>query len=378
MTKNTLKIGLVVDDGLDRLDGVQKYTVTIGTYFASLGHEVHYLCGQTNRTDIPNIHSLSRNISVRSNGGNQLTIPLPASKKAIKKLLDQEDFDILHVQVPYSPFLAGKIISYAHKKTPIVGTFHILPFGKWQIIGSYLLGVAQRLSIRKFSQFWSVSKPAQKFAKSTFGITSKVLPNPVVIADFKPTKPVKTKDKTIRLVYLNRLVKRKGCMELLKALVWALEHNKIKRGIHLDICSEGYDRIRLEEFVATHSLEKMVSFRGYISDEKKAKYLQQSDIAVFPSLGGESFGIVLIEAMAAGAGAVIGGDNPGYASVLEQEETLFDPTNTIAFGTKLADLIMDDTKRAKIHAYQQKMITQYDVSVVGDALLTTYQNLQRK
>ncbi len=378
MPKNTLKIGLVVDDGIDRLDGVQKYTVTIGNYFASLGHEVHYLCGQTTRTDIPNIHSLSRNVSIRSNGGNQLTIPLPASKMKIKKLLDKEKFDVLHVQTPYSPFLAGRIIKYAHGKTPIVGTFHILPFSIWQIAGSYFLGLLQTFSIKKVDTFWSVSAPAQTFAKRTFRINSSVLPNPVVIKDFKPKTPKKQNSKTARLVYLNRLVKRKGCMQLLEALSWAIDNNKVTGAIHLDICSDGYDRKRLEEYVATHNLEQNVTFHGYISDEEKATLLQQADIAVFPSLGGESFGIVLIEAIAAGAGAVIGGNNPGYASVLHREDTLFDPNNTEEFGGMIAELVANESKRAEIHEYQQKIIDDYDVAVVGDKLLETYQSLHKK
>lgn len=378
MPKNTLKIGLVVDDGLDRLDGVQKYTVTIGNYFASLGHEVHYLCGQTTRTDMQNVHSLSRNVSIRSNGGNQLTIPLPASGKKIKRLLDTEKFDVLHVQTPYSPFLAGKIIKHTHRTTPIVGTFHILPFSWWQIVGSYLLGFVQTLSIRKFDMFWSVSTPAQNFAHKTFRIKSKVLPNPVVIKDFKPKSIRKQNDGTIRLVYLNRLVKRKGCMQLLEALSWAIENKKIKHNIHLDICSDGYDRERLESYVVTNNLEEKVTFQGYITDKEKADLLQQADIAVFPSLGGESFGIVLIEAMAAGAGAVIGGNNPGYASVLQSNDTLFDPNNTKEFGNMLAELIDSDVKRAEIHTNQQKMIDEYDITVVGDQLLKSYRSLQKK
>lgn len=378
MPKNTLKIALVVDDGLDRLDGVQKYTVTIGNYFASLGHEVHYLCGETKRLDIDNIHSLSRNMSVHSNGGNQLTIPLPASKKAIAKVLDKENFDVIHVQTPYSPFLAGRIIEMAHqRKIPIVGTFHILPFSPWLTAGSYLLGFVQQPTIKKFDEFWSVSEPAQEFAKRCFRINSEVLPNPVVIDDFKPKAPRKRNDNTIvHLAYLNRLVKRKGCMELLQALKWALDSGKVSKRVHLDICSDGYDRQRLEKFVYDNQLNDIVDFRGYVSDNEKAEYLQRADIAVFPSLGGESFGIVLIEAMASQSGVVIGGNNPGYSSVLKSEEVLFDPKDTQNFGQLLVDLINDSAKRQRLHNEQQKMVLQFDITKVGDEILKAYTDLQ--
>lgn len=374
MTKNTLKIGLVVDDGLDRLDGVQKYVVTLGKYFSSIGHEVHYLVGETTRTDIDNIHSLSKNLSVVSNGGNQLSIPLPASRKAIKRILQQENFDVLHVQAPYSPFMAGQIIMSAPKDTPIVGTFHILPFGKLLFLGSCALGFMQRRSIRRFNKFFSVSEPAKEFAKKAFSIDSYVLPNPVILSEFKPKAARINKTNKITLVYLNRLVKRKGCMELLEALQRVIDQKMTTCELTLNICSEGSERPKLESFVKAHGLEDIVHFRGYITDEEKAKYLQQADIAVFPSLGGESFGIVLIEGIAAGAGVVIGGDNPGYRSVLKDNEVLIDPKDTTAFAEVLAKYINDSGAREKMHKKQQAMIEDFDVSVIGDRLIETYRS----
>ncbi len=378
MTKDKLKIGFVIDDGLDRLDGVQKYTVTLGEYFRSLGHDVHYLCGQTTRTDLQNIHSLAKNVSVRSNGGNQLNIPLPTSRAKLKNMLAQENFDVLHIQTPYSPFFGGKLVSIASKTTPVVGTFHILPFGFWAKIGSYLLGKVQFFSIRRVSTFFSVSSPAKDFAKRYFGIKSKVLANPVVIADFAPKKPLPKETHTVYLTYVNRLVKRKGCMELLQALSYALKQNTLKHPVELNICSDGYDRPRLEKFVAENNMSDFVHFRGYVSDKEKAQYMNQADIAVFPSLGGESFGIVLIEAMASKAGVVIGGNNPGYKSVLENPEALFDPIDTAGFAKILADFINNGSKRKKLHELQQAMIGQYDISVVGQRLLTEYRRLQKR
>lgn len=375
MTKNTLKIGFVVDDGLDRLDGVQKYVVTLGKYFSSQGHEVHYLAGQTSRTDIKNVHSLSRNLSIISNGGNQLSMPLPTSLKKIRELLNKEKFDVLHVQTPYSPLLAGRIIMHAPKGTAIVGTFHILPFGKLLFAGSCLLGFVQRRSIKRFDKFFSVSEPAQKFAKTAFSINSEVLPNPVILSEFRPkNKRGVENNNVISIVYLNRLVKRKGCMELLQALNIVVQQQMTDHQVTLDICSEGHERENLERYVEEHGLDKIVRFRGYITDEEKATYLQNADIAVFPSLGGESFGIVLIEGIAAGAGVVIGGDNPGYRSVLNDDNVLFDPRNTDAFATILAKYINSPQDRAVMHEKQQAKIESFGVDVIGDKLLEAYRS----
>src|SRR5580700_1206956 len=95
--ESKLKVALVLDEGLDNPDGVQQYILSVGGWLTSEGHDVHYLVGQTARRDIPNLRSLSRNIHVRSNGNN-MTIPLPTSRRKLKKLLRDEQFDVLHVQ----------------------------------------------------------------------------------------------------------------------------------------------------------------------------------------------------------------------------------------------------------------------------------------
>ena len=111
-----MKIGLVLDDTLDTPDGVQQYVLQVGAWLTDQGHEVHYLVGQTARTDIPNLHSLSRNLKVRFNG-NRMSMPLPASRRKLRAFLQEMQFDVLHVQVPYSPFMAGRLLSVAPAST---------------------------------------------------------------------------------------------------------------------------------------------------------------------------------------------------------------------------------------------------------------------
>ena len=104
-----MKIGFVLDDTLDTADGVQQYVLLVGGWLKRQGHDVHYLVGHSTRKDVDNIHSLARNVRVSFNK-NRLSVPLPASTRAIKNLLKAEKFDVLHIQMPFSPFLAGKII----------------------------------------------------------------------------------------------------------------------------------------------------------------------------------------------------------------------------------------------------------------------------
>jgi phosphatidylinositol alpha-mannosyltransferase len=130
----------------------------------------------------------------------------------------------------------------------------------------------------------------------------------------------------------------------------------------------------MKAYVKAHGLGKMVEFVGYVSEDDKPHYLASADVAVFPSLSGESFGIVLIEAMAAGAGVVIGGNNPGYRSVLgEGVPMLFNPKDTKTLADLIQTLYEDPRAAANIHRSQQQLVQQYDVAKVGPKLVSYYQ-----
>jgi phosphatidylinositol alpha-mannosyltransferase len=99
----------------------------------------------------------------------------------------------------------------------------------------------------------------------------------------------------------------------------------------------------------------------------------------YPSTGGESFGIVILEAMAASKGVVLAGNNPGYASVLESHpEALFDPLDTTAFAALLESYLVDAQARKTAHDWQQTLVRQYDIAVVGPKILKVYNEALRK
>lgn len=363
----------MLDDGLDKPDGVQQYILTLGTWYSAHGHEVHYLVGETKRTDLPNVHSLAKNVGVTFNG-NRLTIPLPASKKGIKRVLKAEEFDVLHVQVPYSPFMGAKVIMAAPKETAVVGTFHILPYGVLSRVGTRLLGIWLYRSLRRFNKHISVSKPAAEFATKTFKIKSEIVPNSIPIARFQPTFAVNHSDELFRILFLGRLVQRKGCHRLLQSLARLKRQHKLPDNVHVDICGDGAMRGLLEAYVKRHDLSDIVTFHGFISEDQKIDFMQHADIAVFPSLSGESFGIVLIEAMAAGSGVVLGGNNPGYASVLADiPGALVDASRPSIFAKQLHEIMTNAELRSRIHAAQQQHVSQFDTTVVAQRLLHMYE-----
>jgi phosphatidylinositol alpha-mannosyltransferase len=365
-----MKIGLVLDDTLDKTDGVQQHVLTVGSWLRRQGHVVHYLVADTVRTDIPNVHSLGRFVNVRYNKNNVRT-PLPANRARIKKLLEDERFDVLHVQLPYSPFLAKQIIRYASPNTAVIGTFHILPASRLHGYSNQLLRALLGRSIKRFDKIVAVSEPAVHFARKAYGITATFLPNPIEVDSFKAGRRLGAYNiRKLNIVFLGRLVKRKGIMELINAYNALPDEQAAKT--RLIICGKGPLKNKAKQKVAKG---RNVIFAGFVSEKDKPDYLASADIAVFPSTGGESFGIVLVEAMASGSKVVIGGNNAGYKSVLGQQPyLLFNPSNQQAFVDHLTLFIEDEKMRNKMYSWQQDAVKQYDIGVVGGELINIYHN----
>lgn len=373
-----LKIGLILDSGLDKPDGVQQYVLAIGEWLRAKGHDVHYLVGETRRRDIEGLHSLGRSIKVRFNG-NDGSIPLFASRSKLKSFMKAERFDVLHVQVPHHPLLAQPLILSAGDRTAVIGTFHIAPYNGLVTVGNRLLGIWLRPSLRRFDKMVSVSKAAAAFAKATFGMSTEILPNVIDYQRFKTTTPLPQYDDGVKtILFLGRLVPRKGCQLLLEAVA-QLNGRKDLPAFRVVICGRGPLEGRLKRFTAEKGLADIVEFKGFISEEDKPRYYASSDIAVFPSSGGESFGIVLIEAMAAGRTVVLAGDNPGYASVMAPKpELLFNPRDASELADKLARYLSNESESRQLRAWAADYAKEFDVNAVGDKLLAIYHEALRK
>lgn len=366
-----MKVGFVLDDSLDKPDGVQQYVLTLGGWLTDRGHDVHYLVGQTGRRDIRNIHSLSRNIRVRFNR-NSLSVPLGSRRATVKKLLKEQAFDILHIQVPYSPMLAGKIIKSAEATTGVVGTFHILPSSGFENRATRLLRVLLRSTLKRFDAMVSVSPAAAGFAHQSLNLKTPVIPNAVNLAAYKNVPNRAPSSRKFTIAFLGRLVERKGCQYLLKAIQQLKQTGELPN-VRVLIGGSGPLERQLKLYVVQHNLTDTVHFKGFISESSKPAFLAGADIAVFPSTGGESFGIVLIEAMAAGAGVVVGGKNPGYQSVLEKrKDVLVPPADIKALSAALLRFHKDAALRVELHQWQQKLVKQYDIEVVGPKIEVLY------
>lgn len=377
MPNNKLKIGFIIDDTLDSSDGVQQYVLALGGWLEAQGHEVHYITGQSGRNDLTHLHSLSRNLKVKFNG-NKLSMPIFVPTTRVRRLARSCKFDVLHVQAPYSPLMAGKVVKIFKRYSPstlVVATFHIAARSNFSLLAGKLLGRVNHQSASLFDKFYAVSPAAQEYARQTMSVKSQVIPCPVDMSLYRSSGHAGPANPKLKIVFLGRLVPRKGCMTLLRA-TRLLSQRADLPDFEVVIAGSGQQEAMLKKYCAKNDLNKIVNFVGYANLDLKRKLFGSADIAVFPSGPGETFGIVLIEAMASGRPVVLGGDNTGYQSVLgSRPEQMFGYDSPTDLAGTLAGFMVDQQKRNQAVALQNQWVKQYDVNQIGQRFLREYKQL---
>lgn len=220
----------------------------------------------------------------------------------------------------------------------------------------------------------AVSSAAALFARQSFKIEAEVLPNVFDYELYKNAKPLeKYDDDRLTILFLGRLVQRKGCTLLLQAVAGLKQSSADLGDFRVVICGSGHLRSKLEQFVNANDLADVVEFVGFVNETDKPRYYASADLAVFPSRGGESFGIVLLEAMASPKGAVLAGNNPGYHSVMEpQPDLLFNPRSAVDLKNKLEVYITDTSLRKQKAAWGSQYSAAFDTDEVGKELFNIY------
>ena len=371
-----LRIGLVIDDGLDKPDGVQQIVLTLGRRLAALGHEVHYVTSSTARTDLPNLHVLGRTVSVRFNG-NRLRSPLPARRADVRRLLAEVPFDVLHVTMPYSPLLAGRVVSAASPRTAVVGQFVIYPqdaLTRWGIRG---LGLAERRRLRRFDSVAALSEAARESVREAFGRDEvPIIGGPVELAAAASAgasagASAADGDGPVRIVFLGRLVERKGPRELLAAVA---AMPPTTRPWTLTLAGRGPLLDDLRERARAAGIADRVDFPGFVAEADKSALLAGADVVALPSTGGESFGMSVVEALADAGGVVLAGDNPGYRTPMAGlEDQLVDPRDTAAFARTLARWVDDAPARAAVRPRQRAAAERFDAGEITAQTLAWYE-----
>lgn len=368
-----LTIGFVFDDTLDALDGVQQHIITIGTELARRGHDVHYLVGETHHSPVPQTVSLARNVMVSFNG-NRMRIPLPVRKREIRAVLARNTYDILHIQAPYSPLFGGRVLECAPQSTGVVATYHIAPIDRRARYGGRALGLVNAHSHRRVDEVIAVSQVAAQYAQFTSHTHGTIIANPVNVEKFATAAHRATRDAAHpHIVFLGRLVPRKGAQLLLDALDYGERHGMFPMpGLHVTIAGDGP---LMDDCVQRAArLRTPVQFVGTV-DEGKADLLASADVAVFPAIGGETFGIVLPEAIASGAGVTLAGDNPGYRWTMRgDEDALFSvgPDHARVLAERIERALTDAPWARRLHAREEALLDRYNVQAVTDEVEQVY------
>lgn len=298
-------------------------------------------------------------------------LSMSVSNEKIDELFAEQKFDILHFHEPGVPVLSTQLLS--RSKSVNIATMHAtMPEGMVsKSFQKIMLPYAKNID-PKIHLVTAVSESAKRTALAySPNREVTIIPNAVDLAKFRPKTPrnVNTKSKTI--VYVGRLEKRKGASYLIDAYAeLAKHHNDTK----LFIIGDGNLRKSLETQVAKLKVPN-VKFLGFVSEKKKIDYLQKTDLFVSPALFGESFGIVLVEAMAAGS-VVLAGNNPGYQSVMvgTGRLSLVNPKSTQDFWQRMELLLYDEQIRELWLEWSYQEVEQYDYSIIT----SMYEDIYKK
>jgi phosphatidylinositol alpha-mannosyltransferase len=338
-----VKVGLVSPYVYPLPGGVTEHVRYLYENLRLRGHDVRIITSShgLQRSSEGDIIRVGKGFSVPTNGSVGTVTLSPRYPSQVRDMLARERFDLLHFHEPFVPFLS---LALLRESTSVnIATFHAYAgFSPSYEFGSRVLGAyADRLHGRI-----AVSAAARHFIDRFFPGDYKVIPNGVDVDRYRRAVPLaRWQDGTRNLLFVGRHEPRKGLIELLKAF-------RILRKTGCDcrllVVGSGPQEREARRYVATRRL-KGVEFLGRVSDEEKAQLFRTADIYVSPATGGESFGIVLLEAMAAGA-AIVCSDIHGYKGVVRRgrEGLLVPPRKPKALAAAIGEVLADDELRARM------------------------------
>lgn len=361
-----MKIGIVNPYSWDVPGGVGFHIRDLALKFRSRGHDVRVLTPSSSR-DLPDwISSAGQSVSVPFNGSVANISVSPAALRRTRRWLADNAFDVVHVHEPVVPSvsMAAAMLSSA----PLVGTFHA---ALGRSVSRAIASAPMRLYMERIGVRIAVSEEARRTLIEHHGGDAVIIPNGVETASFRrastDSRWMATDSRPV-IVFLGRLDEpRKGLSVFAGAIEGVLDKMP---GARFLIAGRG-DAPEIRRQVARFG--DSVSFLGGISDEEKASLLAGASLYVAPQTGGESFGIVLVEAMAAGT-AVVASDIPAFRAVLEDGRAgvLFETGSSAALVDQLLGLLADKARLEGLSEAGQRASLQYDWEVVADKVFEVY------
>lgn len=367
-----MKIALVSPYDFAYPGGVANHISSLEHHLTQVGHEVKVIAPASKAVTsfgdrfIP----IGKPRPIPTSGSIARVTISPRLRPNIKDVLDEEKFDIIHLHEPLMPTLCTTVLRDSH--TVNVGTFHAFDGKPGYNFIKPLSTILLRRWFRKLDGRIAVSKPAMEFVSKHFPGYYDIIPNGVDLEHFSPdVLPIEEFcDGKLNILFVGRLEKRKGLDYLLKA------YQRIKREIsnsRLIIVGPGTRLRHKYEKQVKHSGLKDVVFVGYTSYDELPRYYKTADICCAPATGWESFGIVLLEAMAVGK-PIVASNIEGYASLVTHgvEGLLVPPKDEETLAQALISLMTDESLRQQIGARGRLKAKDYDWKYIAQRVLNYY------
>ncbi|HYL08267.1 MAG TPA: glycosyltransferase family 4 protein, partial [Candidatus Udaeobacter sp.] len=290
----------------------------------------------------------------------------------VSGIIEDERFDVLHFHEPLMPALPITMLRMS--QTANVGTFHAFAHSN---VGYFYGRPLLQPYLTHLHRAIAVSEPARAFVTRYFPtVDPRVIPNGVDTGVYRPGLPPirHLKDDHVNILFVGRLEKRKGLGDLLRAFRYMQPRAPKTR---LIIVGDGPLRGRVESYVSRHRLPNVV-LSGYVPESVKPRYYNSADIFCAPATGGESFGIVLLEAMASGL-PIVATEVPGYMSVLEpgKDSLTVEPKSWRELASSLVILVRDAELRRRFGDFALHKVQRYSWESVATDVLEVYQDARR-
>lgn len=341
MDTKPLKILIVSDPYYPYPSGISEYTFYLSKYLRKNKNEVKILTthykGEEEENDVIRF-------------GNVLMIPMNKSyatmafgteiPSKVKNLLSNNDFDIVHLNGPFFPSLSFFALHYS--KTKNVAAFLNTGF-KFYNFGSKIFRTIYKKYLNKIHGYFAISETAKLAMQPYFPGDYDIIPAGVDVEFFKSEGETFKIEGYPKILFLGRLDERKGVLKIINVFSKLLT---IKKDAKLIIAGKGPLDGHAKQLVKDLGIEKSTIFTGYVKKKDIPKYYRTADIYCSPALGGESFGIVLLESMACGT-PVLASNIHGYSQVIEnfKDGILFNPLSDKDFFSKLIMLSDDKIMR---------------------------------
>lgn len=354
-----MRIGLVCPYSISIPGGVQEQVLGLARALRAKGHPTRILAPSDGPPPDGWVTSLGNSIPTAANGSVAPIAPDPSAQFRLIRAVRDEDFDVLHLHEPLAP--GACMTAAVLKPAPLVGTFHAAGTSASYRFGAPpLRWVASRLDARAV-----VSAEAEALAQSHLGGTYEHLFNGIEIERFADVEPWPTTGPTI--FFLGRHEPRKGLDVLLDALP------ALPADVTVWVGSDGPDTERLK---VRHAGDPRVQWLGRLSDEEKRRRLRGADVFCAPSLRGESFGVVLLEAMAASA-AIVAADLSGYRLVAraDRDGLLVPPGDVGALAAALNRVLGDADLRRTLIATAAGRAHDFSMDALADRYLEIYDRI---